>query len=60
MKWTDWMALFGLTISLGLAHHYQPISTDVFLVVCLVIFLSQVIGCKFMSPAHRGVARSTC
>jgi hypothetical protein len=53
MKWTDWIALLGIVISLVFAHNRDPVATDVFLVLLLVIFIWLVIDWKYMSPERR-------
>jgi hypothetical protein len=53
VKLKDYAALLGSIISLALAHHHDPVPTDVFLVLLLVIFIWLVIDWKFMSVDRR-------
>ena len=38
-----------LVLQLVLSHHFEPEATDVFLIVCLIIAVWQVLGWKLMS-----------
>jgi hypothetical protein len=53
MKWKDLASGLGLILSLAVAHHVQPVGTDVFLVVLLITFIWQVIDWNFMSAERR-------
>jgi hypothetical protein len=51
-----WKALAGSlsqVLLLVIAHHFEPEATDVFIVVCLIIFIWHVIGWKLMSRERR-------
>jgi len=53
MKWKDFVFWLGFILSIVIAHHNEPIGTDVFIVVLLTIFIWQVIDWNFMSAERR-------
>jgi hypothetical protein len=53
VKWTDWLVWIGLTFSIVIAHRNQPVGTDVFIIVCLIILIWRVVEWKFMSAERR-------
>jgi hypothetical protein len=53
MKWKELAIGLCFIFLLVLAHYFEPEATDVFVVVCLVIFVWHVLGWKLMSRERR-------
>jgi hypothetical protein len=53
MKWKDPLTWLGIILSLAIAHHNEPVGTDVFLIVLPIIFIRQLIDWNFMSAERR-------
>jgi hypothetical protein len=55
MKLKEYARLLGLMVSLVLAHQVRPELTDVFIVLCIIIAVWQVLDWKFMSRERRRI-----
>jgi hypothetical protein len=53
MKFIDYARLLGVLLSLALAHHFRPEGTDVFIALCIIIAVWQVLDWKWMSTGRR-------